>query len=218
MADTKSAVATATPDETTTKPQRKKGGWLLKVLLGLAAVIVVLAVIVAMQPDDFRVTRTATIDAPAGEVFAQVNDLHNWQAWSPWAKLDPNAENSFEGPPEGEGAAFKWSGNDQIGEGKMTITESRPNELVRFKLEFVRPMEDTGNSEFVLQPKGDQTTVQWSMYGKQNYVCKALCTFGILNMDKMLGAQFEEGLANMKQVVESKSDKPASPAEEGENS
>ena len=104
-----------------------------KILIGLAAVIVVFAVIVAMQPAEFRVMRSATIAAPAPVVFAQVNDFHKWEAWSPWEKLDPNMKKTYEGAPAGTGAIYAWSGNKDVGEGRMTLTESRPNELIRIQ-------------------------------------------------------------------------------------
>jgi hypothetical protein len=114
---------------------------LLKILLAVAAIVVlvvaVFAVLVVMQPSEFRIQRSATIAAPVPVVFAQVNDFHNWEAWSPWAKLDPSVKNSFEGAPAGTGASFVWAGNSKVGEGRMTIVESRPSELVRIKLEFL---------------------------------------------------------------------------------
>src|SRR5215467_3238696 len=119
----------------------------LKVVLAIAALLVlvvaVLAVVVAMQPTEFRVQRSATINAPAPAVFAQVNDFHNWQTWSPWAKLDPAVKNSYEGAPAGTGAGFAWAGDSKVGEGRMTIVESRPSELVKIKLEFLRPFAAT---------------------------------------------------------------------------
>ena len=171
-----------------------------KILLGIAAIIIVFLAVVALQPADFRVTRSITIAAPPEVVFAQVNELKKWEAWSPWAKLDPNAKNNYEGPAAGVGAAFAWSGNNQVGEGRMTITESRSNELVRFKLEFVKPMAGTSTSEFTFKPEGNQTTVTWTMSGKNNFVGRAMCLF--MNMDKMVGGQFEQGLATMKSVAE----------------
>src|SRR5574341_656363 len=102
---------------------------LKKILIALAAIVVVFVAVVAMQPSDFRIVRTATMSAPAPALFVQVNDFHNWEAWSPWAKLDPAAKNSFEGPSAGTGAIFRWAGNNKVGEGRSTITESRPNEL-----------------------------------------------------------------------------------------
>ena len=154
----------------------------------------------ALQPSDFRVARTATIDAPAPAVFAHVNDFHNWDAWSPWAKLDPAARTTFEGPSAGTGARFRWAGNREIGEGSMTITESRPSDLIRIKLEFLRPFAGTSTAEFTFTPEGDHTAVTWSMSGKNNFVAKAVSL--VVNMDRMIGDNFEKGLAQMKAVVE----------------
>ena len=173
---------------------------LKKILIALVVIVVVFLIIVALQPADFRVTRTATMAAPAPAVFAQVNDLHKWEAWSPWAKLDPNAKNTFEGPPTGTGAVFAWAGNNQVGEGKMTITESRPNELVRFRLEFFKPMAGTSDAEFTFKSEGNQTTVTWTMTGKNNFIAKAMCLF--MSMDKMVGGAFEQGLASIRSIVE----------------
>ncbi len=128
---------------------------LKKILITLAVIIVVFAVIVALQPSDFRVARTATISAPPPAVFAQVNDFHKWEAWSPWAKLDPAAKNSFEGPAAGRGAIFKWSGNNEVGEGSMTIPESRPSDLIKIKLDFTKPFEATNTTEFTFKPEGN---------------------------------------------------------------
>jgi len=177
---------------------------LLKILLGVAAagalVVVVLALIVAMQPSEFRIERSAVIAAPAPAVFAQVDDFHNWKAWSPWAKLDPAAKNSFEGAPSGKGAAFSWAGNNKVGEGRMTITESRPNELIRIKLEFLKPFDATNTAEFTFRPEGERTAVTWSMYGHNNFISRAVFLF--VNMDKALGGEFEKGLASMKSAAE----------------
>ena len=109
---------------------------LKKILIGIAVILVAFVVIVALQPSDFRIVRSINISAPPAAVFAQVNDFHNWEAWSPWAKLDPAAKATFEGPSAGEGAIFRWVGNEEVGEGNMTITESRPSDLIRIKLEF----------------------------------------------------------------------------------
>jgi hypothetical protein len=175
------------------------------ILIALAVIVVVFVVIVAIQPSDFRITRSAAIAAPPAAVFAQVNDLHNWEAWSPWAKLDPNAKSTYEGPAAGVGAAFTWSGNNKIGEGRMTIIESRPNELVRFKLDFLKPLKGTNTAEFNFKPEGNRTAVTWSMYGKNSFIGKAIGLF--INCDKMVGGQFEQGLAQMKSVAEAASGK-----------
>jgi uncharacterized protein YndB with AHSA1/START domain len=171
-----------------------------KILVAIAAVVVVFVVVVAIQPSEFRITRTATISAPAPAVFAQVNDFHNWETWSPWAKLDPAAKTTFEGQSAGTGAIFRWAGNKEVGEGSMTITESHPPDLIRIKLEFLKPFAATNTTEFTFTPEGNQTAVTWSMAGKNNFIAKAICLF--LNMDKMVGGQFEKGLGNMKSVVE----------------
>ena len=170
------------------------------VLIALAAIAVVLVGIVATQPSDFRITRAATISAPAPAVFAQVNDFHKWEAWSPWEKIDPALKRNYEGAPAGTGAIYSWAGNNQIGEGRMTITESRPSDLIRIKLEFMKPFAATHTAEFTFKPEGDQTAVTWSMAGKNKFIAKGIGL--LMNMDKMIGGQFEKGLAQMKSVVE----------------
>jgi hypothetical protein len=173
---------------------------LKKILITLAVIIVVFLIVVAMQPSEFRVTRSTTISAPPGAVFPFVNELKRWEAWNPWGKLDPAMKLSYEGPAAGKGAAYAWLGNHEVGEGRMTITESRPHELVQFKMEFYKPMAGTSDAEFAFKPEGNQTAVTWSMTGRNNFVAKAMCLF--MNMDKMIGGQFEKGLASMKMIVE----------------
>jgi hypothetical protein len=172
------------------------------ILIALA-VIVVVFVVVATRPADFRVTRSATISAPAEVVFAQVNDLHKWEAWSPWEKIDPALKRTFEGPAAGTGAIYRWVGNRKAGEGGMTITESRPGKLVRFKLEFLRPFKATNTAEFAFRQQGGQSVVTWGLFGKNNFMSKAVGLF--MNMDKMVGGQLEQGLAQMKSVAEAAS-------------
>jgi hypothetical protein len=173
---------------------------ILKALIVLVVLAAIFIVIVALRPSDFRVTRSASISAPPALAFEQVNDIRKWQEVSPYAKLDPNAKNTFEGPPAGVGAALAWSGNKHIGEGRMTIEESRANELVQMKLEFVRPFTSTSTAEFTFTPEGDDTVVTWSLIGRSAFMCKAISMF--ISMDKMCGAQFEEGLASIKAVAE----------------
>ncbi len=175
-----------------------------KILIGAAAIVVLavagLAALVAMQPSEFRIERSATIAAPAPAVFAQVNDFHNWEAWSPWAKLDPSAKSSFEGAPAGQGASFAWAGDNKVGEGRMTIVESRPGELVRIRLEFLRPFAATNTAEFTFKPEGERTAVTWSMYGHNNFIARAIGLF--VDMDRALGGEFDKGLASMKSAAE----------------
>lgn len=172
----------------------------IKILIVVAVAIVVLVAVIAMRPSDFRITRSASIVAPTAVVFGQVNDFHKWEAWSPWAKMDPTAKTTYEGPAAGNGAIFRWAGNNKVGEGNMTIIESRPNELVQIKLEFLKPFTATHTAEFTFKPEGAQTIVTWSMYGKNNFMAKAVGLF--MNCDKMIGGQFEQGLADMKAIAE----------------
>lgn len=173
---------------------------IIKILIGLVVIVVVFAVIVTLQPSEFRVVRNATISAPAPAVFAQVNDFHKWEAWNPWAKIDLAMKQTYEGAPAGAGAIYTWAGNREVGEGHTTITESRPSDLIRIKLEFMKPFRATNTAEFTFKPEGNQTAVTWSMTGKNNFIAKAVHLF--MNMDKMVGGQFEKGLAQMKSVVE----------------
>lgn len=172
-----------------------------KILLALAVIIVAFVIIVALQPSDFQVMRSAAISAPPSTVFAQVNELKKWEPWNPWGKVDPATKLTYEGPAAGVGASYSWAGNNQVGEGRMTITESRPNELIRLNLEFFKPMAGTSTTEFTFKTEGNQTAVTWSMAGKHNFIAKAMCLF--MNMDKMIGGQFDQGLTAMKSIVES---------------
>ncbi len=170
------------------------------VLIGIAVVLVLLLLLIAMQPATFSVARSARVAAPPPRVFAHVNDLRAWEAWSPWARLDPAMKTTYEGPPSGAGAIYTWSGNSQVGEGRITITESRPSDLIRIKLQFVRPFACTNDVEFTFVPEGGQTVVTWSMTGPKNFMAKAMHL--VMNIDKMCGGQFEQGLAQLKAVVE----------------
>jgi uncharacterized protein YndB with AHSA1/START domain len=165
-------------------------------LIAVPAIVVLFCIVVALQPADFRVTRAATFSAPPELVFQQVNELKKWDAWSPWAKLDPNAKSTFEGPAAGVGASMTWAGNSKVGEGRMTISESRPNELVQLKLEFLKPFQAVSTAEFTFTSQGGETTVTWSMFGKNNFMGKAIGLF--MNCDKMMGPEFEKGLASLK--------------------
>lgn len=173
---------------------------LTRVLVVLVAIVAVFTIVVALQPSEFRVERSAAFAAPPEAVFAQVNNLRNWESWSPWAKRDPNAKESYEGPPAGPGAVFCWSGNCEIGEGRMTILESRPNERIRMRLDFKKPMEETSSTEFAFKPEGDGTRVTWRMHGHNGFAAKAFGLF--MDMEKMVADDFEQGLAQMRAIVE----------------
>ncbi len=173
---------------------------LKKILLVLVAVLAVFAIVVALQPSDYRVERTTAIDAPVGDVFVQVNDFRKWEAWSPWAKLDPDAKIAFEGPDAGKGAIMTWAGDKNVGVGKMTLVTSKPDEAVNIKVEFTEPFEGGINSDFSFAPKGDQTDVVWAMHGQHGFVEKALCL--VMNGLGMMGDDLEKGLAQLKAAAE----------------
>ena len=171
-----------------------------KILAVLVVLLIVLVVAAAMQPPEFSVTRSATIAAPPATVFAQVDDFHRWPAWSPWAKLDPTMKITYGGAPAGPGATYAWVGNSKVGAGDMSIIESHPTDMVKIALNFVKPFVGHDTTVFTFQPSGNQTTVTWTMSGQKNFVAKALGMF--MSMDKMIGGDFERGLAQMKTVSE----------------
>lgn len=169
-------------------------------LVGVLAIAFVLLVL--SRPADFRIVRSAAFSAPPAAAFALVNDFHRWDGWSPWAKLDPAMKATFDGPASGAGAKYAWSGNGKVGEGRMTILESREPELVKIKLEFLKPFAATNIAEFAFVPEGRGTRVTWAMAGRNDsFVKKAFCLF--MNMDRMVGRDFEKGLAAMKALAES---------------
>lgn len=180
---------------------------LIKILIGLAVVGVALVVFIAMQPDGFRVARTTMVNAPASDVFAQVNDFHKWAVWSPFEKLDPAMKKTFSGVPDGEGAVYGWSGNDKAGEGSMTIVESRPGRTIRMTLAFIRPFKVTNEVVFTFEAEGEKTKVTWAMTGQRNFMFKAVGL--LMNMDKTVGGEFEKGLADLKSVSESSAPSPS---------
>jgi hypothetical protein len=182
-------------------------GALLLLVIGVAGFLGY----VSTLPDDFTISRSITIDASPEQLFPWINNLHKSHEWSPWIKLDPNAKYTFEGPDEGVGASQSWVGNDKVGEGKMTIIDARPNEEVTMKLEFKKPMEDTSTAKLALSPQDAKTKVTWSMTGRYaNIIGKAMCF--LMNMDKVIGSKFEEGLNNLKGIVETEKTKAVEPA------
>ena len=175
--------------------------------LKIAILVILLAALaitigILRQPNIFYVTESATIGAPPAAVFAEINDLRRWEAWSPWAKMDPKAVITYEGPPQGMGAEMGWNGNSSVGAGSMKIVDSEPGARVRLRLMFEAPMKSWALSEFTLAPQkdGQETQVTWSMYSHCNVTCKAMGLF--MNCRKMVGEQYAEGLANLKAVVE----------------
>ena len=174
---------------------------LVKILGAVAAVLGALAVAIALQPSSYTVARKQTIAAPQADVFAMINDFHKWEAWSPWAKLDPKMKTTYEGAAAGNGAVYKWVGDSKVGEGVMTVTESQPNERVKIKLDFLAPFASSSMTEFTVKPDGDKVTVEWSMAGNSDFMSKAYSLFAG-GMDKAIGPDFEKGLAQMKAAAE----------------
>ncbi len=172
----------------------------LNVLMALGGLFVLLLIVVSMQATDFSVSRSMAMKTSPEKAFGQINDLHLMNAWNPWLKLDPNVKQTYSGAPAGVGAIYKWDGNNNVGAGRQTITETRPFELVRMKLEFFRPFVGTNDVWFTFEPEGDQTVVSWNMSGQRNFIMKAmnLC----LSMEKMCGDSFIKGLTDMKAIVE----------------
>jgi hypothetical protein len=173
-------------------------------LLFLLAAVSAFIAYVSLQPDTFKIARSAIIDAPPERIYPLINDLHNWAEWSPWARLDPQQVVTFEGSPLGAGAIMNWKGNKKVGVGKMKIVESSQNERVRLKLAFVKPLRALHEVQFDLKPIGDtRTEIVWAMSGKNEFVAKTIHAF--MNMDRMIGGEFERGLASLKALAEAAS-------------
>lgn len=175
---------------------------LKKILLAAAIAVGVFAVYIAVLPADYSVSRSIVIAAPPEQVFQQVNDLRRWEDWSPWLQRDPNSKNSYRGPVSGKGAIFMWDGNEDVGKGQMTIEESLPPSEIEIRLDFMSPYRGTADSGFAFDPVEGGTRVTWSFAGEQNYVERAVFTLMGLEMDQMIGKDYELGLANLKRVVE----------------
>lgn len=174
-----------------------------KLLMIGAVLLVGIAVLLGLasrQPGAFQISRSARIPAPPATVFGMINDLHRWESWSPWAKLDPAMKVTFDGPPAGVGASYHWVGNSEVGEGRMTIIESRAAEKVGIRLEFMKPIEALNLTEFTLKGQGTETEVTWSMSGTNGFASKLFSVF--VDLDKMVGGDFERGLAQLKAAAE----------------
>jgi len=173
----------------------------LKLIGGLVVLVVAgLLIYAATRPDSFRIERSALIKAPPEKIFGFVNDLHQWTAWSPWEKIDPALKRSYSGPQSGKGAAYGWEGNSKVGSGRMEITESAAPSKVVIKLDFLKPFEAHNTADFTFARQGDATNVTWAMFGPSPFISKLMGTF--FNMERMVGGQFEQGLANLKAISE----------------
>ncbi len=173
---------------------------LLKIAIGLGVALVLFLVYVAMQPGPFAISRSIEISAPPEKIFPLIEDFHEWAKWSPYEKLDPNMTKTFSGAPKGPGAVYEWDGNGKAGKGKMELTSAETNRHVSIKLDFSAPMKATNFSDFTIEPNGATSTVTWSMKGNNGFAGKLFAT--IVNMDKLLGGDFEKGLALMKAQAE----------------
>jgi Polyketide cyclase / dehydrase and lipid transport len=173
----------------------------MRIIVPVALVIVVaLAVFVQTRPDRFHIERSTTIEAPSAAIFPHINDFHRWTAWSPWERIDPVLQRSYDGPPSGLGAGYRWVGNNQVGEGSMRITESTPDRKVGIALEFIKPFKASNTATFTLVPDASGTRVTWAMDGQNTVVSKLMGLF--MNMDRMIGGEFGKGLASLKGIAE----------------
>jgi hypothetical protein len=168
-------------------------------ILLAVAVIGIIALVASTKPDEWTIQRQGAIPGAAAKVFPYIDDLHKFNEWSPWAKLDPNIKLTYGSPASGSGANCSWEGNGKVGAGKMTITESRPNDLVRCRFDFYKPLKCTNTHEFALKPEGSQTIVTWTSKGNAPFVFKLMLVFA--SADSMMGDNFERGLASLKAVV-----------------
>lgn len=171
-------------------------------IMGIVIIALIAAVLIfaATRPDTFSVERAATIKAPPEKVFALINDFNQWSAWSPWEKKDPAMKRTFGAATSGKGAAYAWEGNREVGQGSMEIAESVPPSKVTIKLDFLKPFEAHNLVDFNLEPKGDATHVTWSIHGPMPYISKVISMF--CSMDRMIGKDFDAGLASLKAIAE----------------
>lgn len=182
---------------------------LKKILAGLVVVFAAFFAFVATRPDEFMISRSTSINAPATIVFEHLNDFHEWQGWSPWDKIDADLKRTYSGPDTGVGATYHWEGKE-TGEGEMKITDAKAGEHVGISLNFIKPFPAENTVDFDLVKEGEGTKVTWRMNGKSNFMSKLFGTF--VNMDKMVGADFEKGLADLKKHAEADAKKEAEEA------
>ena len=173
---------------------------LKKIAILVIVLIALLLLYAATRPNALRVQRTVRMKATPERVFASINDLHAWTAWSPWEKLDPAMKRTYSGPAGGVGAVYEWDGNSDVGAGRMEIIEATPPTKLVVKLDFLKPIAGHDTAEFTLDPKGDSTDVTWAMYGPTPYIGKLIGVF--VSMDKMIGKDFDNGLAGLRAGVE----------------
>jgi hypothetical protein len=172
-------------------------------IIGVVVVVAIAGILLyaATKPDSFRVQRVVLINASSDKVFPLINDIKAWTAWSPYEKKDPAMKRTYGAVTAGKGATYAWEGDKNVGQGSMEIVESGPRKIL-LKLDFLKPFEAHNMGEFVLEPKGDSTSVTWAIYGPSPYMSKVIGTF--MNIDDMIGRDFEKGLADLKAAAEKK--------------
>jgi uncharacterized protein YndB with AHSA1/START domain len=180
-----------------------------KIAIGVGALMVALLGFITTRPDDFKVVRSSTVHGTPEAVYAMINDFHQWREWSPWDKMDPSQKTSYSGPASGVGAHYAWEGNKDVGKGEMTIEKATPNQSVEITLHFIEPFEATNVTRFTLSPAPGGTNVEWAMTGTNQFIGKAMSLF--MNMDSMIGKDFEEGLKNMDRVALARAAAPTPP-------
>ena len=173
--------------------------WFILKLI-LAAILLIL-VYAWFKPKTFRVERSTVINVAPEKVYKHVADFHNWQAWSPWEGLDPQLKRTYAGPSEGVGAAYSWEGNNKVGAGRMELTSADPRTGLSLNLDFFRPFKASNITDIAFTPERGGTRVNWAMHGPHPFVMRLMSIF--VSMDKMVGKDFEKGLAQLKAVSES---------------
>ena len=171
-----------------------------KIAIGLLVVLVAVTALIATRPDTYAVERSAVVAAPPDVVFDYVNDFREWEAWSPFEKMDPRMRKTFSGPASGVGARYHWAGNSKAGEGRMEIAESERPERIAIAMEFLKPFESTAETRFTFEPVAQGTRVTWRISGENTTMGKAISL--VASMDRMLGKEFEEGLAKLGTVAQ----------------
>ena len=172
----------------------------LTVLVVIAVVVIAVLVVAARRPDSFAVQRSAQMRAAPATIYPLIADFREWPRWSPWEKLDPNMKRTLSGAASGTGAVYAWQGSNKVGAGRMEIRDVAPPSKVVIQLDFIKPFEGHNVTEFALVAKGESTDVQWTMRGRATFMMKLMGVFA--DMDKMIGKDFERGLANLKATVE----------------
>ncbi|MBZ9989862.1 SRPBCC family protein [Mesorhizobium sp. BH1-1-5] len=173
---------------------------LTTILIILVAIIAAVLIYAATRPNDFVVTRSASIKAPAEAIFPLINDFRRWPEWSPFEGLDPQMKRTLSGTESGKGAAYTWEGNSKAGKGRMEITGSVPSSQVALKLDFEKPFRANNSVDFSLAPSGNGTTVTWAMRGARPFIAKLMGLF--MNFDNLIGKDFEAGLDNLRRATE----------------